>query len=107
MRRRDAKPLFIVTAIVEAATGVGLLAAPAMVLTLLFGLERVSVETSLVGRIAGAALTAIAIAGWMARADAFTPAERGLLSGLFIYNAVVCALFAFAASVLQMSGVLS
>jgi hypothetical protein len=67
----------------------------------------VSVETSLVGRIAGAALTAIAIASWMARADAFTPAQRGLLSGLFIYNAVVCALFAFAASVLQMSGVLS
>jgi hypothetical protein len=37
MQRRDAKPLFIVTAIVEAVTGVGLLAAPAMVLTLLLG----------------------------------------------------------------------
>src|SRR3954470_21567683 len=55
------KLLFLVTAAVEAATGLCLLVVPAVLLAVLLGFQAEAVETSLVGRIAGAALVAIAI----------------------------------------------
>src|SRR4051794_38845654 len=50
------KLLFLVTALVEAATGLCLLVVPAVPLAALLGFQAEAVETSLVGRIAGAAL---------------------------------------------------
>jgi hypothetical protein len=73
---------------------------------LLLGLERAAVEAILVGRIAGAALLALGVACWVARDDTLTPAQRGLLTGMLVYNAVASALLAYAGVVLGMTGVL-
>ena len=101
-----AKLLMLVTACVEAATGVCLLLLPSFVFTILLGLEHPRVETILVGRIAGAALLAIGIASWTARTDTLTRAHLGLLTGILVYNATASMLLAFAVVVLQMTSVL-
>jgi hypothetical protein len=71
---RETKPFLVITAFVEAATGFCLLFLPELVFSLLLGVERAAAEAILVGRIAGAALLAIGVASWMARADTLTPA---------------------------------
>src|SRR5262245_29849502 len=94
----------VVTACVETATGLCLLFLPAIMFAILLGVENATVETTFVGRIAGAALLAIGVASWIARADALTHAHLGLLIGIFVYNAVASILLAFAGTVLQMIG---
>jgi len=56
--------------------------------------------------VAGAALLAIGVASWMARADTLTPAQSGLLTGLLIYDATAAILLVFAGTVLKMIGVM-
>ena len=100
------KLLLLVTAVAETATGLCLLILPSIVLTSLLGLQQATVDTLFVGRIAGAALLAIGVACWMARNDARTPAQLGLLTGILIYNGAVSILLAYAGAVLKMVGVL-
>jgi|KBSMisStandDraft_5_1062788.scaffolds.fasta_scaffold450059_2 hypothetical protein len=96
----------LVTAVAECATGLGLLVVPAVLFGLLLGLETAAVDTILVGRVAGAALLAIGVASWMAKNDARTPAQLGLLTGILIYNVAAAALLAYAGAVLNLRGVL-
>ena len=63
-------------------------------------------DTIFVGRIAGAAVLAIGTASWVARADARTPAQLGLLTGILIYDAAAAILLAFAGLILKTNGVL-
>lgn len=98
------KLFLITTAFVETAVGICLLFLPAVVLALLLGLEPATGDALFVGRIAGAALLAIGIASWMARPDALTPAQLGLLTGILIYNAAVSMLLGFAGVNLKMVG---
>jgi len=100
------KLLFLVTALVEAATGLCLLVVPAVPLAVLLGFQAEAVETSLVGRIAGAALVAIAIASWEAGSHPFEHSPRGLVTGILLYNAAVSTLLAYAGAVLNMTGIL-
>jgi hypothetical protein len=83
---RETKLFLLITAFVEAATGICLLFLPDVVFRLLLGVERATAEAILVGPIAGAALLAIGVASWVARADTFTPAQRGLLIGILIFT---------------------
>jgi hypothetical protein len=106
MRATNRKLFLLITAFVEAATGLCLLFLPAVVFGLLLGVEQATAEATLVGRVAGAALLAIGVASWMARADTFTPAQRGLLTGILIYDAVASMLLAFAGAVLKLISVL-
>jgi hypothetical protein len=106
MRATNRRVLLLATAFAEAAVGLGLLVLPGIMLAILLGVERASVDAILVGRIAGAALLAIGIACWMARTDAQTPAQLGLLTGILVYNAAATMLLAYAGAVLKMSGVL-
>jgi hypothetical protein len=100
------KRLLLVTALVEAATGLGLLILPTAILAILLGLQQPTIETSFVGRIAGAALLAIGAACWMARRDSSSPSQLGLLIGIFLYNGSTAMLLTFSGAVLKMSGVL-
>src|SRR5437773_11362823 len=72
-------------AIIEAATGVGLIAVPAIVVRLLLDAE-MSGATIPLGRVAGVALLALGIAGWLARDDTQTRVARGLVSAMVLYN---------------------
>lgn len=95
----------IVTAVLEASGGLGLLVAPEFVLRLLFGREQAAVEASLVARLAGAALVSIGMACWAARADRRSPAQLGLLAGVLVYNVAAAALLAWAGAALNMDGI--
>jgi len=106
MRGRNRKPFLLITAFVEAATGLCLLILPAVVFTVLLGLDRATPDAIFVGRILGAALLAIGTASWMARTDTLTPAQLGLLYGILVYDAAAALLLAFAGIALKMVGVL-
>ena len=106
MYARNCKLFLSVTALVEATTGLGLLILPAVLFVVLLGLNPATADAIFVGRLAGAALVAIGIASWMARVDEQTPAHRGLLTGILVYNAVATLLLAYAGAVLKMNGVL-
>jgi hypothetical protein len=106
MHTTNRKLFLVATALIEAPLGLCLIFLPALPFALLLGLEPAAVETLFVGRVAGAALLAIGVASWMARADPLAPAQFGLLTGLLIYDAIAAILLVFAGSVLKMSGVL-
>jgi hypothetical protein len=106
MQTRNRKMFLLVTALVEAATGLCLLFLPAVLFIVLLGLEHAAADTIFVGRLAGAAVLAIGTASWVARADARTPAQLGLLIGVLIYDAAAAMLLAFAGLILKMNGVL-
>ena len=74
MYATNRKLLLLITAFVEAATGLCLLVLPAVMFGILLGVRHPTVDTMFVGRIAGAALLAMGVASWMARADTLTAA---------------------------------
>jgi hypothetical protein len=94
-----------VTALVESGTGLLLLVAPRVPLSLLLGLVTAAPEAEFISRIASAALTAIGVACWQARGDQNGSALRGLLTGLLIYNVTAAALLTYAGTVLDMVGI--
>jgi hypothetical protein len=106
MHARNRKLLLFTTALVEAATGLCLIFLPSVLFAVLLGVDNPTVDATLVGRIAGAALLAIGTASWMARTDTLNPAMLGVLTGILIYNAAASTLLAFAGAVLKMTGVL-
>ncbi|MGB8340564.1 MAG: hypothetical protein WCE51_03155, partial [Chthoniobacterales bacterium] len=77
--------LLTVTAIIEAATGLGLIVVPAMVVRLLLGVE-ISGASITLGRVAGMALLALGVACWLARYDEQSRAATGLVSAMVLYN---------------------
>ena len=89
------KRFLTLTAIIEAATGLALIAVPAIVVRLLLGVE-ISGASIPLGRVAGAALLALGVACWLARDDRQSRATRGLVVAMLIYNLVATAVLAFA-----------
>jgi hypothetical protein len=79
------KSLLKLTALIEAVTGLGLVAAPAVVVRLLLGGELLGAGIPL-GRVAGVALLALAIACWFASSDTQSCAARGIVSAMALYN---------------------
>lgn len=98
------KRFFTLTAILEAATGLALIAVPAIVVRLLLGAE-ISGASIPLGRVAGAALLALGVACWLARDDTQSHAARGLVVAMLIYNIVATAVLAFAGIGLGLHGV--
>ena len=90
------RALLIATAIVETATGAGLLLAPAMPVSLLLGATLEGSVATIVARVLGAALVALGLVCWLARDDFSSPASRGLVAGLLFYDVAAPALLAFA-----------
>ena len=78
-------PLFALTAAIEAATGLALIAAPDFAVGLLLGDELAGPCVPL-GRLAGVALLALGVACWLARDDRGAPPRRPLLGAMLLYN---------------------
>jgi len=93
------KKLLTVTAIIEAATGVGLLAAPAVLAGLLLGGALDTSAALTVARVAGTALLAISVACWLSRENG-----RALVASMLLYNLVVAGLLVHGALALALSG---
>lgn len=81
------KTLLVLTAAVEAATGMGLLISPSLLMQTLVGASLDTPAGLLVARVAGVALLSLAMACWLARNDGASRATRGLPAALLLYNA--------------------
>jgi hypothetical protein len=82
------KLLLIVTAVVEVATGLALLVAPAWVVELLLGAGLTSPQSAVLGRITGAALISIGVSCGTAAVGERSQI-RGLIASLLLYNFAV------------------
>ena len=98
------KRFLTLTAIIEAATGLALIAVPAIVVRLLLGAE-ISGASIPLGRVAGAALLALGVACWLARDDRQSRTARGLVVAMLMYNLVATAVLAFAGIGLGLHGI--
>jgi hypothetical protein len=98
------KKLLALAAVFEAATGLALIAVPAIVVRLLLGAE-ISGASIPLGRVAGAALLALGVACWLARDDRQSRTARGLVVAMLMYNIVATAVLAFAGICLGLHGV--
>jgi hypothetical protein len=97
--------LLIATAVIEIAVGVPLLITPTLVAQLLLGTQLPTPASQLVARIAGAALLAIGVSCWLERRRRGAAAVTGLVGGLLVYNAAVCALLTYAGLVDGLGGI--
>ena len=79
------KRLLTLTAIIETATGLALIAMPAVVVRLLLGAE-ISGASIPLGRVGGLAVFALGVSCWLARHDVPSCAARGLVSAMLLYN---------------------
>ena len=75
------KALLIVTAVLEAATGVGFLLSPPVGFRLLLGASLDTPGALAIARVAGAPLVALDLACWLASRDACSHAARRRCSG--------------------------
>jgi hypothetical protein len=97
--------LLKLTALIEAATGFGLIVIPSVVVRLLLGSPLVTPAAVTLGRVAGAALLALGIACWLARYDTQSLTARGLVVAMLMYNIAATAVLAFAGIGLQLHGI--
>jgi hypothetical protein len=100
-----AKYLFVVTAIVELGAGMALAIAPSMVVALLLASPLSTTVGMTVGRIAGAALSALGGACWLAKDDERSRAATGLIVSMLLYNTAAVALVGYAGMVSGLAGV--
>jgi hypothetical protein len=97
--------LLIVTAVAEAGTGLVLLFLPSILFSVLLGVSSPASEAVFIARIFGVALLAIGVGCWLARSDPIGSAQRGVLTGVLIYDVGAAALLAYAGLALNMAGI--
>jgi hypothetical protein len=100
------KALPIVTAVIEVGAGLALLGFPSAVAMLLLGTPLDTPAALTVARVAGAGLLALGVACWLARGDTQSPAARGLVGAMLLYNVAAVAVLAFAGIAFGLHGAL-
>jgi hypothetical protein len=99
------RPLFIATALIEVGAGLALIVSPALAVSILVGGSFDTATDTVVGRVAGAALLALALVSWLARNEEHGSAATGIVAGLLLYNAGAGAVLAYAGIGLRLSGI--
>ena len=98
---RSMKMLLTTTAIIEGITGLALAIMPSVVVSLLLGITFMDSGAILIGRLAGAALTSIAITCWLLRSE---PQSSVIVKVMLGYNGFSITLLLYAALVEGISG---
>jgi hypothetical protein len=96
------RSLLIVAALIEAPTGLALLAWPSALASLLLGTSLDTPGGQVIARVAGASLLALATACWRAREGA---QSRAVVTAMLVYNSAVAAILAHAGLVMSLAGV--
>jgi hypothetical protein len=99
------KNLLTVTAVVEAGTGLVLMALPSQLATLLLGSSLDTPGALAVARMAGVALLALGVACWLARNDGRSLAARGLVVTMTLYNTGIFMILVYWRTGLGLSGI--
>jgi quinol-cytochrome oxidoreductase complex cytochrome b subunit len=99
------KILLVVTAVIEAATGLALLGLPSLVVSLLLGASFDSPSALVVARVAGAALLSLGVACWLARNDEKSRATVGVVTAMLLYNIAAVSVLTYAGLGVRLSGI--
>jgi hypothetical protein len=96
LKGNNMKNLLIITAVLEAGAGLVMVALPLLPATLMLGSSLDTPVALTVARVAGVALLALGVACWLAHHDGQSPAARGLVGGMVVYNAGVFTVLVYA-----------
>ena len=99
------KNLLIVTAFLEIATGVALMASPSVVISLLLGTSLDTLGGVTVARVAGAALLSLGLACWLARQHGQSGPGRAVVAAMLVYGIATVAVLAHAGLALGATGI--
>ena len=99
------RSLFIVTAMLEAGTGLTLVLSPSVPAAVLVGASLDTDGGLIAARLAGAALVSLGVACWFARNDGQSDAAKGLVSAMLLYNVGAGGVFLYAGMGLGLTGV--
>jgi hypothetical protein len=99
------RTLLATTAVLEAATGLGILALPSALASLMLGSPLDTPAAVAVARIAGVALLALGVACWLARHDERGSSARGLVGAMLLYNAGVIAVLVYGVVAMAIAGI--
>lgn len=97
--------LLTTAAVMEVGAGLGLMALPSPLTTLLLGSPLDTPVASIVARVAGVALFALGVACWLSRHDGQSRAARGLVGAMVFYNAAIATVLVFAGVGLGLSSI--
>ncbi len=100
-----ARHLLVLTALLEAATGLALLAMPSALASLLLGATLDTAGAATIARVAGAALLTIAFICWQAREHGQSRPGRAVVVALLIYNLAVAAVLVHGSLALKLAGI--
>ena len=78
--------LYATTAVIEVGAGLALLCLPSAVADVLLGVPLDEPAALTVARVGGAGLLTLGVGCWLARTDTQSPAARGLITAMVIYN---------------------
>jgi hypothetical protein len=97
--------LLTLTAFAEAATGVAMVVAPVVLVSLLLGASLDSSSAVAVARVAGVAMFSLGLACWLARDEGGTGAGRAIITAMLIYNVAVATILIHGNLALGLDGV--
>jgi|ERR1044072_4234693 Kef-type K+ transport system membrane component KefB len=100
------KLLLMISAVLEAIVGVALLIMPSVAVSQLLGVPLDTPSGLVVGRVAGAALIALAIACWQARNGERGSPSTGVVEAMLFYNFAAMLVLAYAGIRLELRSVL-